>query len=258
VHGRWQTLTPSRLVWAWRHDAVFAAGCSVALAAYNNVAARMPVFERAYVPLNLTAGAALVAAARRRRFSWAELGMTPQTMGAGARLGAAAVGLVAAGYLSALLTPGRVLLYDERIPGTDGAAMAYLALVRIPLGTVVWEEVAFRGVLLAALLRRLPPAAAVGVASAVFGVWHIRPTRDALLINQPDIDPKLGALLISGAVSATALAGAVLGWLRLRSGSLLAPALLHLATNSLGALASAAVRVTGAGRRGAGGAASPP
>jgi membrane protease YdiL (CAAX protease family) len=38
----------------------------------------------------------------------------------------------------------------------------------------------------------------------------------------------------------TAVGGLVFSWLRLRSGSLLAPVLLHLATNSLGSLTAAA------------------
>jgi membrane protease YdiL (CAAX protease family) len=39
---------------------------------------------------------------------------------------------------------------------------------------------------------------------------------------------------------ATAAAGVLFSWLRLRSGSLLAPGLLHVATNSMGTLAAAA------------------
>jgi hypothetical protein len=42
------------------------------------------------------------------------------------------------------------LLSDARVAGLDGDEFAYQVLVRIPLGTVLWEEVAFRGVLLAA------------------------------------------------------------------------------------------------------------
>ena len=53
-----------------------------------------------------------------------------------------------------------------------------------------------------------------------------------------------GSLRTAGAVLlgciATAVAGAALAYLRLRTRSLLAPALLHLATNSLGTLAAAA------------------
>jgi membrane protease YdiL (CAAX protease family) len=40
----------------------------------------------------------------------------------------------------------------------------------------------------------------------------------------------------------TTAAGAVLAWLRLRSGGILAPALLHLSTNALGTLAGFAAQ----------------
>jgi membrane protease YdiL (CAAX protease family) len=51
-------------------------------------------------------------------------------------------------------------------------------LLRIPVGTVAWEEIAFRGVLQAALRRVLAEPAAIAVGSAVFGLWHIRPTAE--------------------------------------------------------------------------------
>jgi membrane protease YdiL (CAAX protease family) len=40
-------------------------------------------------------------------------------------------------------------------------------------------------------------------------------------------------LVVAGNVLSTAVAGAVFAWLRLRSGSLLAPALAHLGTNDI-------------------------
>ena len=65
----------------------------------------------------------------------------------------------------------------------DGPGLAYQVAFRIPVGTVLWEEIAFRGVLQAALRRVMPEPAAIAVASGVFGVWHIRPTAAALRIN---------------------------------------------------------------------------
>ncbi len=106
---------------------------------------------------------------------------------------------------------------------------------------MVWEEVAFRGVLLAVLTRVLSLRAAVAVSAVVFGVWHVRPTLSALAANGLVDGTVLTGLAVLLGCAATAAAGVVLAWLRLRTGSLLAPALLHLATNSLGALAAAAV-----------------
>ncbi len=96
--------------------------------------------------------------------------------------------------------------------------------VLIPLGTVLCEEVAFRGVLHALALRVLRPGPAVGVGSIVFALWHVRPAEGA---------PSAGVLVV------TAVGGLVLGALRHRTGSLLAPAGLHLGTNAAGLVAAA-------------------
>lgn len=49
---------------------------------------------------------------------------------------------------------------------------------------MLWEETAFRGVLLAALVRVLSPHTAIGTSAAVFGLWHIRPTLSAAAANE--------------------------------------------------------------------------
>jgi CAAX protease family protein len=55
----------------------------------------------------------------------------------------------------------------------SGWALAYHACVRIPLGTVVLEEVAFRSVLPALAARRYGISGGVLIASALFGLWHV-------------------------------------------------------------------------------------
>jgi membrane protease YdiL (CAAX protease family) len=226
-----------------RRSVVVLIGALVAvLAAWNNVVVtRLPGYPESYVVANVAATAVVLVAARATGLTWEELGLAPRRLRAGVRWGGACVVLVAAGYAVALAIPAlRPLLTDARVGGLDGADIAFRVLVRIPFGTVVWEEVAFRGVLLAALLRVLSPPAATAASSALFGIWHIRPTLSALAEN----DVVDGAVLAGGAVLlaclATAATGVLFTWLRLRSGSLLAPALLHLATNSLGTLAAAA------------------
>ena len=229
-----------RLV-ASKRVAVFAAALVFALAAWNNlIVTRLPAHPGSYVAANLTATGLLLAGARASGLSWEELGLAGRRLAAGAKWGGACLALVAAGYLAALAVPVvRPLLTDARVAGLDGGGLAYQVLVSIPLGTVVWEEVAFRGVLLAALARLLSLPAATVVSATVFGVWHVRPTLDALAVNDLVDGPVLTGLAVLLGCLATALAGLILAWLRLRSGSLLAPALLHLATNSLGALAAA-------------------
>jgi membrane protease YdiL (CAAX protease family) len=174
--------------------------------------------------------------------TWDELGLARRRLSAGLRVGGVCAGLVVAGYAVALAVPAvRPVLADARIVHLDGCEIAYAALVRVPFGTVLWEEVAFRGVLLAALSRLLPRPAAIAVSAAVFGIWHIRPTLSGLAANDLVRGPVATSAVVALACLGTAAAGVGFSWLRLRSGSLLAPVLLHLATNSAGTLAAAVV-----------------
>ena len=115
-------------------------------------------------------------------------------------------------------------------------------LLRIPVGTVAWEEIAFRGVLQATLRRVLAEPAATAVGSAVFGLWHIRPTAEALAVNRLAAGRGARITAVTAVAAGTAGAGALLSLLRKRSGSLAAPVLLHLAANCAGPLASALAR----------------
>jgi len=152
---------------------------------------------------------------------------------------------VAAAFgVGALVPATRPLLDDQRVAGLDRGQLAYQVLVRIPVGTVVWEEVAFRGVLHAALRRVLAEPAAVAVGSAVFGLWHIRPTAEALEVNGLAVGRGARVTAVCAVAAGTAGAGVLLSMLRERSGSLAAPVLLHLAANCVGPLASAAARHT--------------
>ncbi|WP_244524455.1 CPBP family intramembrane glutamic endopeptidase [Trujillonella endophytica] len=218
---------------------VFAAAVVGVLLVWNNlVVPRVP--DPAYVAVNVTAAAVLVALARWSGLSWADLGLSGRRVPAGLRWGGAAFALVAVVLAVAVVVPLlRPLLTDARAADRDAAEVAGEVLVRIPLGTVLWEEVAFRGVLLAALLRVLPQRRAVGVGAVVFGVWHVRPTISGVAANDLADAAWLRALAVLGVCLFTAAAGVVFSWLRLRSGSLLAPVLLHLATNTLGTVAAA-------------------
>ena len=202
----------------------------VALLVAHNLVGNLLLPPALYVPVNLVVAAVLVGIARASGTTWAELGLGRSSLGRGAAFGAAAFLMAAVVLVVAALVPGtRSLFVDERVANLTGAAVAYQALVRIPLGTVVLEEVAFRGVLLALLNRATSTGAAVAWSSAVFGLWHVVPTVEALRANR--LTPSIPA--VAAAVAATAAAGAVFCWLRLRSGSLVAPALAHVGTNSV-------------------------
>lgn len=193
------------------------------LLAHNLLIERLPA--GAYVPACLGTTGAVVALAGVRPKA---LGLTVSVPALAAG-GAGAAAAVAAVAVAARATTTRPLFHDERRTGR----LAYVALVRIPFGTVVLEEIAFRGVLLA-LTGPL-------VSSGLFGLWHIVPTNIALNVN--DVATTRGRRLaaLTGAAVATAVAGVGLCWLRLATGSLLAPAMVHAAATSSATVAAYAV-----------------
>lgn len=207
-----------------------------------SVVGNLVIGDTGYVPRNLALTVVLLLVAKVAGLGADELGLARDRLGAGVRwgllaLGAVALALTAGVVLGDALGPLAALFDDERAQLGTGALM-WTALVRIPVGTVVFEEIAFRGVLLAAMLRVTTTRRAVLWSSAVFGVWHVPPTIVALQLNDLAPFTVSGVLGIVAGVVVTALGGVVFALLRVRSGSLLAPMLAHLATNSLGLLAA--------------------
>jgi membrane protease YdiL (CAAX protease family) len=183
---------------------------------------------------------ALVLVARTAGLSWAELGLGRQSLGRGATAAAVAVVLVAGAYAIALAIPAvRPAFQDSRYRLGAGAAFA-TALLMVPLGTVVFEEVAFRGVLWGLLENEHGTGWATAASSVLFGLWHVLPALAAARTNAALRARGSSVLLpVLGTVLFTTVAGLVFAELRRRSGSLVAPAGLHWATNGFGVLASA-------------------
>jgi uncharacterized protein len=216
-------------------EKVSAAG---ALAAATVILALNNVFGRelpgaAYVPVNLATGALLVVIALQSGASLSDLGLGRADARRGLVVGGALAVLIAVVVaLGALLPATRGLFEDERAADLDGAGLAYDVLVRIPLGTAFFEELAFRGVLLALLLRVTSTVGAVATSSGLFGLWHILPTLSALQINDIGGGPGGRTAAVAAAVVATAIGAVTFCCLRLRARSLLAPVVVHTATNS--------------------------
>jgi membrane protease YdiL (CAAX protease family) len=224
-------------------DLAFAAAACAALAGYNNLAGQRPWHRRWYPAVNACAAATALGAAAAAGLTGDDLGLSPDKLRPGLRRGAAAAAPVVAALALAALTPAtRPLLDDERVASLTNRQLAYQVLVRIPVGTVAWEEIAFRGVLQAALRRILAEPAATAAASTTFGLWHIRPAAEALALNRlaPSRAARIAA--VTAVAAGTAAAGALLSVLRERSGSLAAPVLVHLAANCTAPLASALAR----------------
>jgi membrane protease YdiL (CAAX protease family) len=221
----------------------FAAAACTALTGYNNLVGAQPWHRRWYPAVNALAAGVMLGAATANGLTADDLGLRRARLRAGLKLGSAAAAPVVAAFgLGALVPATRPLLNDQRVAELDRRQLAYQVLLRIPVGTVAWEEIAFRGVLQAALRRVLAEPAATGVGSAVFGLWHIRPTAEALAVNRLAAGGGARVLALAGVAAGTAGAGALLCLLRERSGSLAAPVLLHLAANCAGPLASALAR----------------
>ncbi|MGH9229478.1 MAG: lysostaphin resistance A-like protein [Acidimicrobiales bacterium] len=221
----------------------YAVGLSLALLAWNNLVHLLPGTSTAYVPLNLAAAGVVVSTARRRGLSSSDLGLRPDRVPAGVRWGGAVAALAAGALALVVAILGlRPLLDDSRVQRLEPVAVAYHALVRVPFGTVLLEELAFRGALLGALTRCTNWIRAATASSAVFGLWHVRPTLGLLDANDIADDPVARAGLVGLAVVATAIGGMFFCVLRSRSNSTLAPMVAHTSMNSLGVLASAIAR----------------
>ena len=216
------------------------AGLVAVAVAYNNVLNLLwpsaPTTQ--YVAGNTVAAAAIVTAARR-------MGLDPEAMGmsrAGWRSGAVwagySVATVGALVAAVAAVPATTGLLDDRRADVEPAEFWRWIGLRIPLGTVLLEEVTFRGILYGALASRWRPHAAAVGSSAVFGLWHVVPAVRTFEINMPDAAPRAKAVAAAGDVAATTLGGIALSFLRHRSGGILAPTAAHLASNVLFATAA--------------------
>jgi membrane protease YdiL (CAAX protease family) len=205
-----------------------------------NLAANLWLPWALYVPGALLLAATLVGVALKLGgCRWSDLGLDRLDIRRGLAYGAVvAVALAVVLALGAVLPATRGLFQDRRAAGISTAVLLYVALVRVPLGTVMLEETLFRGVLLGLGLRRWSQATAVTVSCLAFGLWHVLPARHVTSFNPVFAGlagGRLGQIFgVVAAVVATAVAGLVLCWLRLRSRSLLAPALVHATVNGLG------------------------
>ena len=165
--------------------------------------------------LSAAAGAGAVLLTRASGVDAVALGFDPARVRAGLRWGTGAATAVAAGYVVAVTVPALRTHFVDEVRGGRTDFYEWIG-VHIPVGTVLAEELLFRSAL-TALVGPVPQA-------MVFGLWHVRP---AMIEGDS----------IAGTVVVTGLSGLVFAWLRERSGSVLAPALAHLAINVGGAVA---------------------
>ena len=199
-------------------------GAVLAVLVVHNLVTNLWAPERSYVPVNLATSLLVAVLAGGAGLA---VGHSPGVGLAAALVVLGGIGLLAVHPLT------RPFLADRRMAGVDARGTAWRALVRIPLGTVVLEEVAFRGV--------LPALTSPGVACALFGLWHVVPTARTLDVNGLARSRSTRVAAIAAAVLLTGVIGLVLWQLRTATGGLLAPALVHAAANSGAVVAAYAV-----------------
>jgi len=166
-----------------------------------------------------------------------DLGLGWRDAPAGLGYGAAAAGLVLLVLLIGAVIPAtNGFLHDSRAAISAGR-LGYELGVSVVLLTAIPEEFAFRGVLLGSALKLWGPWRASLVTSVLFGLWHIAPTLGTMSDNHEFRGAAVSmggqSLLVLGAIAVTFAAGLIFCWLRLRSGSLIAPVMAHAATNGL-------------------------
>jgi len=172
--------------------------------------------------------------------SWTDMGLGFTFLLPGLIWAAISIGAVTAVYvIGSLFRKTRRAFHDERIKELSAGRLIFQALVEVPFGTVLFEEIAFRAVLFSMLARRFGVITAIVVSALLFGIWHVLPS-----VGTHESNPALGSvvgegrrgnvLAILASVLTTTAAGVLFTLMRIVSGSVVAPMGLHWATNGLG------------------------
>lgn len=233
-------------VWAWPVAVTSAAALDVLAHRLGKPAARSAVRFGAVV--------VLLGIARVAGVSWTELGLGREELRSGLRTGVVAGGCAAVVVFAGVALPAtRGFFADERAAEAAAGGGLAAGVARITLAAVPPEELVYRSALLGLRLGTGAQAGAVAWSSALFGLSHIQPTLSTM--SQTAVGQHLArrplrqAAFVAGNVAATGAAGAVFAWLRLRSGSVLAPLLTHAALNDSALIAARLGRRLGRDRR---------
>ena len=211
-------------------------GTVVALVAFN-IARALHLFGNFADAVEFVLAFALLAAAIRSGLTLERLGLARKDVRRGLLYGAGAFVLVLVVVTAAALIPATSGVLEDSRVDVGFSRMLFEVFVAILFGTVIPEELIFRGVLLGSAIERWGAVKGAIVSSALFGLWHISPTLNDLGGNaglaEANSSAAGKAAAVVGAVFATFCAGLVFSWLRERSRSLVAPVVAHLSTNGV-------------------------
>ena len=185
------------------------------------------------------AGAALVAvsffAARVLGLDAAALGLRPAGTLRGALVGAFAGAFVATGAAAIMrgVVPaliGQPVIYEPLSRVAAGDLSRHVAFF-LPFGTVIPEEIAFRGTLLGGLLARYGVRSAVLASAIAFALWH--GTVTFFTVMNTTMPVVLIVPAIAGAFVVLFVGGLTMAGLRVTTGSLATTVAAHWAFNAV-------------------------
>jgi hypothetical protein len=208
---------------------------AASVAAWNLLQNSVP--RPVYGWLNLVGSVVVVGGAGPRLgLSRDELGLGPGAVRRGGRVAAPFAAAIVGGVAAVISSPsGRRAFRDERVERRGGSELARETLFRIPVGTGVFEELLFRGLVEGWARDRFGERRATVVSSVAFGFWHVIPTMRTLAVyrfGRFRATPLRTALGVGGAVAGTAVAGAGFSAIGRHAGSVAAPAMVHAVINS--------------------------
>jgi tRNA pseudouridine32 synthase/23S rRNA pseudouridine746 synthase len=214
--------------WGWRVAVI--ATILVVFGNATGVAEGPNVVTVSWAAIAQSAGTLLIVivASRWCGLTWAEAGigwtnlLRSSLIGAGIGIGLAAAVLLVLEVGARLGTP----ITYQPLRGASISAVLTHALVGLPLQTAIPEELAFRGLVLGLLMRKLTPLRAALVTSAFFVAWHVVVQGQTLAVTNfasPwQIVPAMG-LAFAGLFAG----GVIFALLRLRTRNLAAAVMAH-------------------------------
>lgn len=230
---------PGRAAGPWATWLLYAASLT-----YNVAISSLPtwLYVWAYTPLNVMA-AALVLWVARRWFGldWRRFGVTRTALLPGIAWGVAGVLIAGVAVLVVSALAPRALTLPPAAPKpATWPDLLFQVFVRIPLGTVLLEELLFRGILVQQFRRHWSVVTAAMLSSLAFGLWHV-----GFAIRSLSAVPEAAAVTIGtllAFIGATVVFGLLTVWLAAKSRTLVAPMTTHWLLNAAGAAATFLMR----------------
>lgn len=164
------------------------------------------------------------------RLTFYQLGLTRRNLFRSAAIGGALAALMSVPVVVYLVFPIGIAegsIDYQPIEDETVASFLLYALVRQPLGTAVFEEVAFRGILQAVAIRAFGIGRGVLATAMAFMLWHVVINYQTIQETNVGDDRVLAGLAQVGQFAGLLVGGLFLSVLRQRTGNLSGPIVFH-------------------------------